>query len=206
MALQGGKLVGGNPENKRVDNDFYSTNPIALDMLLSKCKEDGCGLADEDNCYDMLECGCGDGNLCKVMKCWFPNSNLDALDIVDRGYENTIVTDYLTWQPSRKYQKIIANPPFSLAEQFIRKSLDLLDTNGYCAMFLKINFLEGQKREDLYNNYPPKYVYVFRKRMATWNNGQMIDPRTGKNWQTTMCHAWFVWEKGFTGEPIIRWL
>ena len=73
-------------------------------------------------------------------------------------------------------------------------------------LFLKIQFLEGQKREQLFKKYPPKYIYVFRNRMATWNNGQELDPNTNKKWATTMCHAWFVWEKGSITEPIVRWL
>lgn len=42
--------------------------------------------------------------------------------------------------------------------------------------------------------------------MATWNNGNEVDPSTGKKWATTFCHAWFIWEKGSKTEPIIRWL
>ena len=34
MSLSGSKLAGGNPKNKRVDNDFYATNPQAVEMLL----------------------------------------------------------------------------------------------------------------------------------------------------------------------------
>ena len=34
MSLQGAKLAGGNPENKRVENDYYATNPEAVRMLL----------------------------------------------------------------------------------------------------------------------------------------------------------------------------
>lgn len=36
IALQGAKLAGGNPANKRVENDFYATNPIAVGKLLAK--------------------------------------------------------------------------------------------------------------------------------------------------------------------------
>ena len=61
-------------------------------------------------------------------------------------------------------------------------------------------------RKELFEKYPPKYIYVFRNRMATWNSGLEKDPKTGKKWATTMCHAWFVWEKGSTSEPIVRWL
>ena len=83
------------------------------------------------------------------------------------------------------------------------------DEDGYAKgqliMFLKIQFLEGAKRKAMFEKYPPKYIYVFRNRMATWNNGEPLDPN-GKRWATTMCHAWFVWEKGSTTEPIVRWL
>ena len=33
--LAGGKLAGGNPENGRVENDYYATNPKAVEMLLT---------------------------------------------------------------------------------------------------------------------------------------------------------------------------
>lgn len=86
----------------------------------------------------------------------------------------------------------------------VRKAL--LTDDGQMAMFLKIQFLEGAKRKEFFEKYPPKYIYVFRNRMATWNNGNEVDPNTGKRWATTMCHAWFIWEKGSKTEPIIRWL
>lgn len=57
----------------------------------------------------------------------------------------------------------------------------------------------------MYKKHPPKYIYVFTKRMATQNNGEQFN-EMGKKWATTMCHAWFVWEKGYEGEPVVRWL
>ena len=132
--------------------------------------------------------------------------NITALDIVDRGYPNTIIQNFLTWETDKKYDAIITNPPYSLAKEFVEKGLTLLNDDGQMAMFLKIQFLEGQKRKELFDKYPPKYIYVFRNRMATWNNGQSLDPSTGKKWATTMCHAWFIWEKNSKSEPIIRWL
>ena len=114
--------------------------------------------------------------------------------------------DFLTWETKQKFEGIITNPPFSLAQEFIEKGMDLLTDNGQMAMFLKIQFLESAKRKEFFEKYPPKYIYVFRDRMATWNNGNEVDPSTGKRWATTFCHAWFVWEKGSKTEPIIRWL
>ena len=36
-------------------------------------------------------------------------------------------------------------------------------------------------------------------------NGSPVDEK-GKKWSSTMCFAWFIFEKGYEGEPIIRWL
>ncbi|WP_455717734.1 hypothetical protein [Anaerosporobacter sp.] len=196
--LSGGKLAGGNPENERVENDYYATDPKAVKLLLDNYKFKG---------KAFLEPCVAAGNIAStVLEYYNSNCFVDGIDIVDRGYPNTIVADYLTYKTDDKYDCIISNPPFSLAKEFIEKSLNLLNDDGQIAMFLKIQFLEGTKRKEFFQNNPPKYIYVFRNRMATWNNGDAIDPKTGKKWATTMCHAWFVWENGSRTEPIIRWL
>lgn len=199
MSLQGGKLAGGNPENERVAFDYYATNPKAVDMLLEQYQFYG---------KKMLEPCVGGGHIANAVRkfCWYEDVEVTGVDLVDRGYPNTIVTDFLTWNNGDRFDFIISNPPYSLAQEFIEHGLDLLKEDGQMAMFLKIQFLEGAKRKLFFEDNPPKYIYVFRNRMATWNNGQSIDPSTGKKWATTMCHAWFIWEKGFDGEPIVRWL
>lgn len=202
MALSGNKLAGGNPKNKRVENDFYATNPKAVEMLLKQYDIFG---------NKILEPCVGQGHIVKAVENFYRGwKTFTCLDIVDRGFPNTIQQDFLTWETDEKFEAIITNPPFSLAKEFVEKGLELLDEKGQMAMFLKIQFLEGEKRRELFKKYPPKYIYVFEKRMATWNNGQEfnIDQKTGKakKWATTMCHAWFVWEKGSTSEPIVRFL
>jgi hypothetical protein len=194
--LSGGKLAGGNPKEERVELDFYATNPVALTMLLDDYEFNG---------TQFLEPCVGMGHLANVIKNKYKGTRIDCLDIVDRGYEDTIVTDFLTWETDKKYDGIITNPPYSLGMEFVNKGIELLNDNGQMAMFLKIQFLEGVKRKEMYEKYPPKYIYVFRNRMATWNNGQKTDAN-GKKWSTTMCHCWMIWEKGSKSEPIVRWL
>lgn len=196
MSLSGGKLAGGNPEGGRVENDFYATNPKAVTMLLEK--------------YNILKTGnkvlepcCGMGHISKTVEKYY-GIDVDKIDLVDRGC-GAIIDDFLTHSFDNQYDTIITNPPYSLALEFIEKSLDIVNPNGVVAMFLKIQFLEGQKRKEFFESNPPKYIYVFRNRMATWNNGEELDPN-GKRWATTMCHAWFIWEKGSKTEPIVRWL
>lgn len=196
MALQGGKLAGGNPVKGRVENDFYATNPKAVEMLLSHY---------ELRTGKILEPCVGQGHIARVIQEQLKDCEMVCVDLVDRGYPHTIVQDFLEWETEERFSGIVSNPPYSLAKEFIEKCMTLLEDDGQMAMFLKIQFLEGQKRKALFEKYPPKYVYVFRNRMATWNNGQELDS-TGKKWATTMCHAWFVWEKGSQTETIIRWL
>lgn len=198
QSLSGGKLAGGNPENGRVENDYYATNPKAVEMLLTNYPFDA---------STILEPCVGEGHIANAINNFFVNKReITGIDLVDRGYPNTIVADFLTYETNKKWEGIISNPPYSLAMEFIEKGMELLEDNGQMAMFLKIQFLEGAKRKEFFEKYPPKYIYVFRNRMATWNNGQPVDPKTGKKWATTMCHAWFIWEKGSKTEPVIRWL
>lgn len=201
MSLQGGKLAGGNPQNGRVQNDYYATNPEAVKMLFDQYAF---------NAQTILEPCVGGGHIANTVNTYFEGEkNITCLDLVDRGYPGTIITDFLDYQTDKKYEGIITNPPFSLAQEFIEKSIELLDDTGQIAMFLKIQFLEGIKRKTFFEKFPPKYIYVFRSRMATWNNGKSLDPN-GKRWATTMCHAWFIWEKEngkmSRTEPIVRWL
>ena len=96
---------------------------------------------------------------------------------------------------------ILTNPPFKLAEEFVEKGMSLLQENKRLILFLKIQFLEGQKRRELFKKYPPKYVYVHSERQQCARDGEFE-----KYTATTQFYAWYVWEKGFSGETIIKWI
>lgn len=197
MSLAGNKLAGGNPKTERVENDFYATNPNAVMSILNNyCF----------NASTILEPCVGQGHIANTVEEFYSDhKEIVGVDLIDRGYPNTIVTDFLKWDTDKRFDGIITNPPYSLAKEFVEKGMELLRDDGQMLMFLKIQFLEGLKRKELFEKHPPKYIYVFRNRMATWNNGKSLDDN-GKRWATTMCHAWFVWEKGSETEPIVRWL
>lgn len=193
--LAGGKLAGGNPERGRVEDDFYATDPKSTKALLDNVKFEG---------DSFLEPCCGQGHISKLIEEYYPNAEVVSQDLIDRGYGNTGI-DFLTCEFDRKFDNVITNPPFKLAQEFIEKSLDILNDNGKIAMFLKVQFLEGMGRKEFFEKAPLKYVYVFRARQSPWMNGSPVDEK-GKKWSSTMCFAWFIFEKGYEGEPIIRWL
>ncbi len=206
MSIQSSHIAGGG--NHRAEDDFYATDPEAVKMLLSS--------ADFKDRYirHFLEPCVGKGHIADTVANFqniTEDSQITGIDKIDRGWKGTIVSDFLDIKmPVSYYDTIITNPPYDQAEDFIRKSLTLLAPNGKAAFFLKLHFLESECRADLFDYFPPERIYVFRKRMSTWRNGEERNPE-GKKWTTTMCHAWFIWEKNEDGlltqsEPVIRWL
>ena len=193
--LKGTNLAGTSTTRDRVDEDYYATPYNSTEALLNNVKFEG----------KFLEPCVGGGHIAEVIKKYYPNNEIIGYDLVDRGYPNTIISNYLTSNfCETKYDSIITNPPYSLAQEFLEKSMSIINKNGKIAMFLKIQFLEGVARKEMFNKYPPKYIYVFTKRQNPLRNGSPID-ENGKAWASTMCFAWFVWEEGFAGEPVIRW-
>ena len=99
---------------------------------------------------------------------------------------------------------IITNPPFSLFQEFVERALGMAKIK--VIMFGKLQALEGQKRATFLQTTPLKTVYVFKKRQQPMRNGKEYDEQTGKKMSSTMAFAWFVWEIGYIGEPIIKWI
>ena len=194
--LSGGQLAGGNSISKREENDFYATDPETLKLFLYEFWK--------DNSFegDILEPACGQGHISKTLEEMLPSFNIISTDLIDRGYGQGGI-DFLTYDYGRTFGTVITNPPFSLAKEFIEKGLEV--SKKYVIMLCKIQLLEGVKRKDMFLNTPLKYVYVHTTRQATWKGGKPTDSK-GKKWATTMCLAWFVWDKEYKGEPIIRWI
>lgn len=179
-------------QEEREENDFYATEPSAIDDLL-KVEEFG---------RHIWECAVGEGHLAKRLSHF--GHDVKCTDIVDRGYPGTEILDFLKEDFDHRvwYGDIITNPPYKYCLEFIKQALKAIP-NGYkVAMFLKLTTLEGQKRyEELYKNTPPKTIYVYSKRKQCAKNGEF----TGSS---AVCYAWFVWEKGnYDPEgPRIKWI
>jgi len=187
---QGGKLAGGNPERGRVENDFYATHPDSVRALLEV----------EEILYPALEPACGQGHIARELE----ELETYATDLIDRGFGDTGI-DFLTedFVDYGEIRTIITNPPFNLFTEFLEKAL--LIATEKVILFGKLQALEGQKRASFLEKTPLKTVYVFKKRQQPLRDGKETDDN-GKKLSSTMAFAWFVWEKGYTGEPIIKWL
>ncbi len=176
-------------EKERETHDYYATDPKALELLL--------GL--EDFSHFVWEPSCGEGHLSEVLK--KHGHDVLSADIIDRGYEGTQVADFLTSDvPAGVPRDIITNPPYKYAKEFVKHSLDISMNGTKVAMFLKLQFLEGKARRSLFEKYPPKKIYVASKRFVCAPNGDFENAPS-----SAVAYAWFIWEKGFKGDTIVRW-
>ena len=174
---------------EREDNDFYATEPKALELLLN---------IEEFDPY-IWECACGKGHLSEVLK--KRGYIVKSTDLIDRGYGEGGV-DFLHTDETHNGD-IITNPPYKYAQQFVEHALELIPEGNRVAMFLKLTFLESQNRRELFNRYPPEYIYVSSSRLQCAKGGDF--ETYGKGVGTAIAYGWFIWRKGFTGEPRVRW-
>ena len=170
----------------REENDFYSTEPRAVEELLKY---------EKFNKY-ILEPACGQGHISKVLK---DNGYIvKSQDLINRGYGEYGI-DFLKTNMKWKGD-IITNPPYKYAKQFVEKALEIVEEKSKIAMLLKIQFLESQSRYKLFKKNNPKYIYVFSKRVNCWKNGIEL------NTNGAICYSWYIWEKGYKEETIVRWI
>jgi hypothetical protein len=151
---------------------------------------------------DIWEPACGDGAMARVIERLPLSRRVHATDLVDRGY-GTGGVDFLRADrlPGPGDWSIITNPPFKLAGAFADHALALKPRK--LALFVRVSFLEGQKRAaGLFRDNPPARFWVFSRRQTLWKGGDP-DARTKGG---AMAFAWAVWERGHRGGPVIGWL
>ena len=176
-------------DEERQREDFYATDPIAAELLCQM----------ETFSENIWEPACGMGHLSEVFK--KHGYNVRSSDLIDRGYGD--VQDFLGMDVQQWDGDIITNPPYKYALDFIYKDLSIIPTGKKVAMFLKVQFLEGKERRLLFNSAPPHFVYVSSSRILCAKNAEFQKMKDGGG--SAVAYAWFVWEKGYTWDTIIRW-
>lgn len=183
-------LAGLNRQDgsERQPEDFYASDPANIPPLLKVL-----GPEWESGGKLIYENACGRGHLSQVLELY--GHQVISTDLVNRGYGVGGV-DFLEDNPlfdNIPYDAVITNPPFKIAIPFIEKSLKLAPL---VCMFLRIQFLESESRDKFFKENPPRYVAVFRKRARTSK-----DAKFPKGESSATCYAWFIWERGYKGNP-----
>lgn len=178
---------------EREPDDYYATDPIAAELLLDV----------EPDLSNIWECACGEGHLAKVFDKYGKLGK--ASDLVDRGYgtqEDFINNIFVNFNPHFQWGgDIVTNPPYKFAKEFVLQALKVIPDGRKVCMFLKLTFLEGKDRKEMFKEYPPKTVYVSSSRIKCALGGDFDSIGSSAS-----AYAWFVWEKGYKGDTVIKWI
>lgn len=170
-------------EEEREKNDYYATDPIAVKLLMQL----------ENLNEFILEPSCGEGHLSKELE---KEHRVTSSDLIDRGYGE--ILDFFS---IREFTgDIVTNPPYSMSEEFVRHSLNIIPEGNKICMFLKLQFLEGQKRRKLFEEFPPIRIWISSSRIMCAKNGDFESISS-----SAVAYAWFIWQKGFKGKPTVDW-
>ena len=170
----------------RQEMDYYATHPMAINHLLRF-----------ESPKNVWEPSAGELHLVNAMR--EVGIDVYATDIIERGQKLDKVMNFMDaehWEGD-----IVMNPPYKFAVEHIKKAINIIRENDRVFAFLKIQFLEGGERYKFFKQFPPKKIYVFSFRVPCFKNGRfdLYD-------SSAVAYAWFMWEKGFTGDPIIKWI
>ena len=111
---------------EREVNDYYATDPIAIDALVGKHKLP----------HKIWEPACGEGHLAKQLK--LHGYEVTASDLVDRGFGQ--VADFFDSELPEGCECILTNPPYKYADKFIVMAIDLLPMGGWLPCSSRRNF------------------------------------------------------------------
>lgn len=123
-----------------------------------------------------------------------------GIDVIFRGWEGTILQDFLSYNQMID-NDVVMNPPYHDADKHVLHALDMISPENKVCAFLKIQFLESNKRKPLFERYKPKRIYVYRKRVACGLNGDFTKVKS-----SAVMYCWFVWIKGCNEDPVIKWI
>lgn len=178
-----------NRGSERQNLDLYQTPYSSIDRFLEEY-----GFGEDEILYDPCAGGC---NIIQRTKLHSPDNKWIATEI-DPKHEDALqkaevpylIKDFLQITDEdikqltngKRVNTIFTNPPYSLAMEFIQKSLKIADT---VIMLLRVNFLGSIKRNKFLRQHTPS-IYVLPNRPSFIN---------GKTDATD--YAWFVWDNRF---------
>ena len=173
------------PSADREKDDFYPTPEAATRSLLGAVKFGP----------KIWEPACGDGAISRVFEA--AGHEVVSTDLMDRGYGTSRV-DFLMEQRLLA-PEIVTNPPFKMAEEFVRHSLSLGAEK--VAMMLRLAWLEGSQRQRLFESTPLARVLVASRRLSMARGGT----DTGGGAGSMIAFAWFIWDRSHTTAPELSW-
>lgn len=169
--LLGSRIAGGNTAYERCNADYYPTPPEVTESLLN--------YLELPKGSHIWEPACGEGHMARVIS--DQGYIVTATDLFYQGYGIGDI-DFLKAQ-LHSCDWIITNPPFKLAEQFIRRCA----YHGKpFALLLKSQYWHSKSRYQLFNEIQPTEILPL-----TWRPDFLFKTR-GKGSPLMDC-IWCVW-------------
>ncbi len=111
------------------------------------------------------------------------------------GSDVTTGTDF--FKTTKAVDNVVTNPPWGQKTKFIRHAKECASRK--VALLLPLSALSGVARRPLFEDavFRLRTVYVFDRRLN-------FDPE-GKG-ASTITGGWFIWERGYHGEPGLKWI
>jgi len=167
---------------------------VRKDDLYETCPEAIAALIKAENLPDVLwDPSCGPGAIVRALRS--TRRQAYATDLVD--YESPDQDnhgwDFLSErQLPLGVQAIIQNPPYKLAAEFVRHSLDLCPKSYF---LLRLAFLESSGRSDILDGGMLARVLVFKNRLPLMHRDGWEGPKS----TNTIAFAWYIFDRNHTG-------
>ena len=171
---------------QRAAGDYYTTDPTAVKQFIDnylKNNEDFTSLF-----YGKIwEPACGCGNISKVLESL--EYDVISTDLYDRGYGKSGV-DFLTAELPTEVITIITNPPYNIADDFVKHAMEILPNGGRYLALMNLSYLAGQKRfKEIYRKGYLHAIYVYPHRINCYKNNEVTGHSSPVN------YAWFEYRK-----------
>lgn len=183
-----------NRGTQRNADDYYVTPHWLIEDFLAAFSEN-CRFNFDEQAYPLMLDPSAGG--CDKYEMSYPTVlekhgfNVNSWDIREDSRANLKGVNFLnvpTYE-SRKYDMIITNPPFNVAQEFTEHALEMVKEGGLVIMLQRLNWLGSQKRKPMWQKLPLAAVYVHSKRPG-------FDPQKPSKTDSTE-YAHFVFCKGY---------
>ena len=176
--------VKQNDENRR-ENDLYETPPLATYLLhkygnLPK---------------NIVEPCAGRGNISiELARHGYNVVSYDLNDHENKVYPVQSGYDVMTLPKQIGFDAFVTNPPYfkDLPRKIAEKGVSEYD---YTAVFVRLTFLEGQKRKKLFTDNPPSDIIFLSDRVSFKPNLKTEPVESIDQIGGMIAYCWIIWNK-----------